>query len=189
VAATPVISPAAGTYASAQTATISDATAGVAILLHHGRVHADHRIEHLLRLARDPIFRNSSSYRDRQRLFRQRRGHSSLHHPDPSNRLPCLSSMSPAYTFASGAAFTLTVAGSAFTAQSTIFWGTSALATQYVSATQLSARSQRQTSLLRERPPFPSKPRRQVAGHPLHCSLTWVRRDKPRQYLLPSQYL
>ena len=139
VAATPVISPAAGTYASAQTATISDATAGVAIYyttdgstpttasnIYSGSL-AIPSSETLQAIA---IASGSSASAVATAAYTIQ---------NPSNPAPVLSSMSPAYTFASGAAFTLTVAGSAFTAQSTIFWGTSALATQYVSATQLSA--------------------------------------------------
>ena len=42
---------------------------------------------------------------------------------NPSNPAPVLTSMSPAYTIAGGAAFTLTVNGSAFTAQSTDLLG------------------------------------------------------------------
>jgi len=57
----------------------------------------------------------------------------------PTNPVPVLGSLSPAFTNAGDAAFTLTVSGSEFTAASQIYWGTSALATQYVSATQLTA--------------------------------------------------
>jgi hypothetical protein len=53
--------------------------------------------------------------------------------------VPVLSSLSPAYASAGGAAFTLTVTGSGFIASSTVYWGTTALATTYGSATQLTA--------------------------------------------------
>ncbi len=56
-----------------------------------------------------------------------------------ANPLPAISSLSPAFTNAGGAAFTLTVNGSGFIAGSTVYWGTSALTTTYVSATQLTA--------------------------------------------------
>jgi sugar lactone lactonase YvrE len=56
-----------------------------------------------------------------------------------SNPVPVISSFSPAYTSAGGAAFTLTVTGSGFMANSTVYWGTSALTTTYGSATQLTA--------------------------------------------------
>lgn len=52
---------------------------------------------------------------------------------------PSLASLSPAYTSAGSAQFTLTVKGSAFTNGSTVYWGASALSTQYVSSTQLTA--------------------------------------------------
>ena len=52
---------------------------------------------------------------------------------------PAISSISPAFMAAGSAAFTLTVNGSGFTANSTIYWGTSAVATQYGNAAQLTA--------------------------------------------------
>jgi uncharacterized protein YjiK len=57
----------------------------------------------------------------------------------PSNPTPVFGSMSPAYTTAGGASFTLTANGSGFVNGSTVYWGTTALATQFVSATQLTA--------------------------------------------------
>jgi hypothetical protein len=57
----------------------------------------------------------------------------------PSNPTPLFGSMSPAYTAAGGAAFTLTANGSGFVNGSTVYWGTTSLATQFVSATQLTA--------------------------------------------------
>jgi hypothetical protein len=56
-----------------------------------------------------------------------------------NNPLPFVGSISPAFANAGGAAFTQTVNGSGFTSNSTIYWGTTALATTYVSATQLTA--------------------------------------------------
>ena len=47
--------------------------------------------------------------------------------------------MSPAFTSAGSAAFTLTVNGLGFASNSAVYWGTTALTTQYVSATQLTA--------------------------------------------------
>ena len=55
------------------------------------------------------------------------------------NPAPVISSLSPAFTSADGAAFTLTVNGTGFTANSTVNWGATALTTTYVSATQLTA--------------------------------------------------
>jgi hypothetical protein len=56
-----------------------------------------------------------------------------------SNPAPVISSISPAFTNAGGAAFTLTVNGSGFTTGSMVYWGTSALTTTAGSATQITA--------------------------------------------------
>ena len=56
-----------------------------------------------------------------------------------SNPAPVINSLSPAFTSAGSAAFTLTVNGSGFTSQSTVYWGTSALTTTYASASKLTA--------------------------------------------------
>jgi hypothetical protein len=52
---------------------------------------------------------------------------------------PTISGLSPANASASGSAFTLTVTGNNFTSGSTVYWGSTALTTTYVSATQLTA--------------------------------------------------
>jgi hypothetical protein len=57
----------------------------------------------------------------------------------PANPAPVAGSISPAFTNAGGAAFTLTVSGTGFISGSTVYWGSSALVTTYVSATQLMA--------------------------------------------------
>jgi hypothetical protein len=56
-----------------------------------------------------------------------------------TNAEPGIGSMSPAYVSAGGAAFTLTVNGSGFVSGSTVYWGTAALTSTYLSATQLTA--------------------------------------------------
>jgi sugar lactone lactonase YvrE len=61
---------------------------------------------------------------------------------NPTAPAPVLSSMSPAFISAGGSAFTITTNGSGFTSSSTVYWGTSALITQYVSTTQLTAQVQ-----------------------------------------------
>lgn len=58
---------------------------------------------------------------------------------NPWSPVPAISSITPAISNAGGSAFTLTVDGSGFNAGSTVYWGTSALTTQVVSATQLTA--------------------------------------------------
>ena len=57
----------------------------------------------------------------------------------PSNPTPAISTLSPAFTGAGGASFTLTVSGSGFVSDSVIYWGTTAMATSVASATQLTA--------------------------------------------------
>ena len=57
----------------------------------------------------------------------------------PQNPVPSLGNTSPAFVIAGGASFTLTVNGSGFTGSSAVYWGTSALTTQFVSGTQLTA--------------------------------------------------
>lgn len=53
--------------------------------------------------------------------------------------VPALTGISPAYTNAGGSQFTLTVNGSGFTSASTVYWGSTALTTQFSSASELSA--------------------------------------------------
>jgi hypothetical protein len=57
----------------------------------------------------------------------------------PLNPLPFLGNITPAIADAGGAAFTITVNGSGFLPSSIVYWGTSALTTQFVSSTQLTA--------------------------------------------------
>jgi large repetitive protein len=57
----------------------------------------------------------------------------------PLNPVPFLGNMTPAIADAGGAAFTITVNGSGFLANSTVYWGASALTTQFISSTQLTA--------------------------------------------------
>jgi hypothetical protein len=56
-----------------------------------------------------------------------------------TNLAPVITSMSPAYATAGGATFTLTVNGSGYVNGSTLYWGNSALTTQLVSPSQLTA--------------------------------------------------
>lgn len=56
-----------------------------------------------------------------------------------SNPVPVVGSLSPAFTTAGSGTFTLTVNGSSFSSGSTVYWGSMALTTKYVSATQLTA--------------------------------------------------
>lgn len=56
-----------------------------------------------------------------------------------TNPVPVIGSLSPAFTNAGGAAFTVTINGSGFTGNSRVLWGSSALPMQYVSSSQLTA--------------------------------------------------
>jgi hypothetical protein len=56
-----------------------------------------------------------------------------------NNAVPVINTISPALTTAGTSAFTLTVNGLGFGATSTVYWGTTALTTQFGSATQLTA--------------------------------------------------
>jgi hypothetical protein len=57
----------------------------------------------------------------------------------PINSVPTIGSISPAFVNTGGPAFTFTVNGSGFVFGSTLHWGSSALVTQVVSSTQLTA--------------------------------------------------
>jgi len=57
----------------------------------------------------------------------------------PTNPVPAISGTSPAFATAGGTAFTLTVNGSGFIPTSVVYWGASALTTNFVSANQLTA--------------------------------------------------
>jgi len=57
----------------------------------------------------------------------------------PPNPVPFLGNITPAIADAGGPNFTITVNGSGFLANSIVYWGTSALTTQFASPTQLTA--------------------------------------------------
>jgi hypothetical protein len=139
VAATPTISPAGGNYSSAQTASITDATAGAAVYYttdgstpttSSNLYSSEFAIPSSETLQAIAIASGDSASAVATAGYTIQ---------NPSNPAPVLTSMSPAYAIAGGAAFTLTVTGSAFSTQSAVYWGTSTLATQYVSATELTA--------------------------------------------------
>jgi hypothetical protein len=136
VAATPTFSPVAGTYTAAQTVTISDAKSGATIYyttngttpttsssVYSGAIPVS-STETIEAVATAPGYSTSAVASAAYTI---------------ANPAPAISGLSPAFTNAGGAVLPLTVNGSGFIATSTVYWGTSALTTTYVSATQLSA--------------------------------------------------
>jgi sugar lactone lactonase YvrE len=135
VTAAPVFSVPSGTYSTSQSVTITDATAGATIYYTTDgsapsnqsnvytsaiAVNASETINAIAISADfDPSTVTSASY---------------VLIPPPT-----LTNLSPAYISAGGAQFTLTVNGSGFTNASTVYWGNSALTTQYVSPAQVTA--------------------------------------------------
>jgi hypothetical protein len=137
VAATPTFSPVAGTYTAAQTVTISDTTAGATIYyttngttpttsstVYSGTITVS-STETLEAIATATGYSTSAVASAAYTIS------------IPTNPVPAISGISPAFTNAGGTVFTLTVNGSGFIASSTVNWGTSTLTTTYVSATQL----------------------------------------------------
>ena len=130
VAATPTYSPVAGTYTTVQTVTISDATAGATIYyttngttpttsstVYSGAITIS-ATETLEAIATDTGYSSSAVATAAYTI---------------ANPAPAIGGISPAFTDAGGAVFTLTVNGSGFIASSAVYWGTSALSTTYVS--------------------------------------------------------
>jgi hypothetical protein len=138
-AATPTFSPVAGTYTASQTVMISDATAGATIYyttngttpttsstVYSGAIPVA-STETLEAIATATGYSTSAVATAAYTIS------------IPTNPVPAINGISPAFTDAGGVVFTLTVNGSGFIASSTAYWGASALTTTYVSATQLSA--------------------------------------------------
>jgi hypothetical protein len=134
--ATPTFSPVAGTYTAAQAVTISDSTTGTTIYyttngstpttsstVYSGAITVS-ATEMLEAIATATGYTTSVVATAAYTLV---------------NPQPAISSLSPAFTNAGGATFTLTVNGSGFISGSTVYWGASALTTTYVNATQLTA--------------------------------------------------
>lgn len=139
VAAAPTFSPAAGTYSSAQTVTITDATAGAAIY---------YTLDGSTPTASSSVYAGpiTVSTTDTLKAIATASGYSTSAPTTatytiniPANTVPILSSMSPAFIAVGSPVFALTITGSGFTAGSTVYWGGTALSTQVVSGTQLIA--------------------------------------------------
>jgi N-acetylneuraminic acid mutarotase len=137
--ATPTFSPAAGTYISALSVAISSATTGATIY---------YTTNGTTPTASSTVYSGPITVSSTETLeaIATASGYSTSPVATavytiniPSNPVPVLGNLSPAFTSAGGAAFTLAVTGTGFTTASTVYWGTSALSTTYESATQLSA--------------------------------------------------
>ena len=137
-AATPTFSVTPGTYSSAQTVAITDTTNGAVIYyttdgttpttgstLYSGPITVASS-ETIDAFATAPGYLPSSAA-------------SAAYIVDLANPAPTITSASPAFTVSDGPAFTLTIKGSGFISGSTVYWGNSALSTQFVNATQLTA--------------------------------------------------
>jgi hypothetical protein len=138
-AAMPIFSPVAGTYTAAQTVTISDSTSGANIY---------YTTDGTTPTTSSTTYTTAISVSSTETLqaiataigYSPSAVASAVYTISIStNPAPAISGVSPAITDAGGAVFTLTVNGSGFVADSTIYWGASALATTYGSATQLTA--------------------------------------------------
>jgi subtilase family serine protease len=135
-AATPTFSVTSGTYTTAFTVTISDATTGATIY---------YTTDGTTPTTNSTVYSGAITVSTSETLeaIATASGHSASALASAAyviaNPVPVISTMSPAYVTAGGAAFTLTATGSGFTSSSVIYFGTTALTTQYVSATQLTA--------------------------------------------------
>jgi len=136
-AASPTFSVAAGTYTTAQTVTISDATTGATIYyttdgttpttgstVSSGAIMVS-STETLEAIATASGYFTSAVATAKYTIT--------------ASPIPAIGSISPAFINAGGASFTLTVTSTGFTSGSTVYWGSSALTTTYVSAIQITA--------------------------------------------------
>ena len=133
-AATPTFTPVAGTYAPGQTVTISDATAGAIIY---------YTTNGTTPTSSSSVYKGAISISTAETLeaIATANGYTTSAVATAAYTIaypvPVIGSTSPAIATAGGAAFTLAINGTGFTLSSTVYWGSSALTTQYVSATQL----------------------------------------------------
>jgi hypothetical protein len=136
VAATPTFLTVAGTYATAQSVAINDTTPGATIYyttngtapttsssVYNGAIPVA-STEMLEAIATATGYSTSAVATAAYTI---------------ANPVPVVGGISPAFTNAGGSVFTLTVNGSGFISNSTIYWGSTALTTTYVTAGQLTA--------------------------------------------------
>jgi hypothetical protein len=136
--ATPVFSVAAGTYATPQSVTITDTTPGATIYYTtNGSVPSVTATAYT-----GPVTVTSTETISAIAVvanYNDSAVAKAAYVIAPNSPTPALGNLSPAFVAAGGAAFTLTLNGTGFVPASTVMWGTTALATQYVSASQLTA--------------------------------------------------
>ncbi len=135
-AATPTFSVAPGTYPTAQTVSITDATTGVTIYYttdgttptpsstKYGGAISVSSTETLKAIATGSGYTTSAVATAAYVI---------------TNPVPAIGSISPAFASAGGPAFQLTLNGTGFAATSVAYWGSSALATQFVNPKQVTA--------------------------------------------------
>jgi hypothetical protein len=138
-AATPTFSPAAGTYSSAQTVTISDTTPEATIY---------YTTDGTAPTTSSTVYSSPISVSSTETIeaIATASGYANSAVASAaytinltSNPTPALSSISPPFVAEGSAGFTLTANGSGFVSNSALYWGSTALTTTYGSATQLTA--------------------------------------------------
>ncbi len=138
-AASPTFSPPPGAYASAQPVSISDSTPGAMIY---------YTTDGSAPTINSTVYSKPITVSSTQTIqaIATASGYASSAVASaaytintPTSPVSVIGNISPGFTSAGGAAFTLTLTGSGFATSSTAYWGTSALATQYASATRLTA--------------------------------------------------
>jgi len=136
--ATPVFSPAAGAYTTAQSVTITDSTPEAAIFYTIDGVTTP--------TTSSTLYTGAISVTANETIQAIGVAANYINSPivtaaytisSPTNPVPVIGSMSPAFASAGGTAFTLTINGSGYIPTSVVYWGASALATNFVSANQL----------------------------------------------------
>ncbi len=136
--AAPVISPAGGTFPTTQTVTISDATPGATIY---------YTTDGTTPTTDSSVYGETISVGSSETIeaVAAANGYSispvataSYTISPPSGQAPTVTGLSPAFVGAGSTAFTMEAYGTGFAHDSIVYWGSTALATQYVSATQMS---------------------------------------------------